>query len=109
MTGLDLPGAVPAVWSSGAPTIAASGATFLAGAAWGGYEGLLVVGVQKDTGVLALRLDDAGALVEQFRLPELQDRYGRIRTPQAGPDGVLFVTTDNGDDSDQLLRGTPGG
>jgi aldose sugar dehydrogenase len=109
MTDLDLPGAVPAVWSSGEPTIATSGATFLAGAAWGGYEGLLVVGVQKDTGVLALRLDDAGALVERFRLPELQDRFGRIRTPQAGPDGVLFVTTDNGDGRDQLLRVTPRG
>ena len=109
MTDLALPGAVPAVWSSGEPTIATSGATFLSGPAWGGYEGLLLVGVQKDTGVLALRLDDSGALVEQFRLPELEDDYGRIRTPQAGPDGVLFVTTDNGDGSDQLLRVTPRG
>jgi glucose/arabinose dehydrogenase len=108
MTDLGLPGAVPAVWSSGEPTIATSGVTFLSGAAWGAYEGLLLVGVQKDTGVLALRLDSAGALVEQFRLPELEDRYGRIRTPQAGEDGVLYVLTDNGAD-DQLLRVTPRG
>jgi aldose sugar dehydrogenase len=106
MTDLDIPGAVPAVWSSGEPTIATSGITFLSGSAWGGYEGLLLVGVQKDTGVLALRLDAAGALVEQFRLPELEDRYGRIRTPQAGEDGVLYVLTDNGG-NDQLLRVTP--
>jgi glucose/arabinose dehydrogenase len=109
MTDLDLPGAVPPVWASGDPTIATSGVTFLSGAAWGAYEGLLLVGVQKDTGVLALRLDSAGSLVEQFRLPELEDRYGRIRTPQAGEDGVLYVTTDNGDDEDQLLRVTPQG
>jgi glucose/arabinose dehydrogenase len=109
MTDLGLPGAVPAVWSSGRSTIATSGLTFLDGAAWGGYEGLLLVGVQKDTGVLALRLDGAGRLVEQFRLPELQDRYGRIRTPQAGEDGVLYVTTDNGGGEDQLLRVTPRG
>jgi glucose/arabinose dehydrogenase len=107
MTDLDLPGAVPAVWSSGDPTIATSGLTFLAGSAWGTYEGLLVVGVQKDTGVLALRLADDGSLAEQFRLPELEDAYGRIRTPQAGADGVLYVLTDNGGGEDQLLRVTP--
>jgi glucose/arabinose dehydrogenase len=106
MTDLDIRGAVPALWSSGDPTIATSGATFLSGPVWGGYEGLLLVGVQKDTGVLALRLDDQGDLAGQFRVPELEDRYGRIRSPQAGEDGVLYVTTDNGDD-DQLLRVTP--
>ena len=31
----------------------------------------------------------------------------RIRTPQAGADGVLYVTTDNGNGTDQLLRVTP--
>ena len=56
---------------------------------------------------LALRLDDDGQLVEQFRLPELED-YGRIRPPQMGADGALYVTTDNGDGEDRLLRVTPG-
>jgi glucose/arabinose dehydrogenase len=109
MTDLARPGAVPAIWSSGDPTIAVCGVTFLAGEAWGDYDGLLVAGVQKGTGLLALRLDDDGALVEQFRVPELEDSYGRLRTPQAGPDGVLYVTTDNGDGEDQLLRVTPAG
>ncbi|WP_222271712.1 PQQ-dependent sugar dehydrogenase [Modestobacter marinus] len=107
MTDLTRPGVVPPVWASGAPTIATCGISFLDGAAWGAYEGLLLAGVLKDTGVLALRLDGAGALVEQFRLPELEDTYGRIRTPQAGADGVLYVTTDNGNGTDQLLRVTP--
>ncbi len=107
MTDPDIPGAVAAVWSSGNPTIATSGATFLAGADWGSYDGLLVVGVQKDTGLLALRLDEEGRLVEQFRVPELEDRYGRLRTPQLGTDGALYVTTDNGDGEDQLLRVEP--
>jgi glucose/arabinose dehydrogenase len=109
MTDLDLPGAVAAVWASGRPTIATSGITFLGGEVWGDYEGLLLVGVLKDTGVLALRLAADGSLAEQFRLPELEDAYGRIRTPQAGEDGVLYVTTDNGDDQDQLLKVTPAG
>ena len=107
MTDPAIPGALPAVWTSGAPTVAPSGATFLSGGAWGAYDGLLVVGLLKDTGVLALRLDEDGTLLEQFRLPELEDRYGRIRTVRQGDDGALYVTTDNGDGSDRLLRVTP--
>jgi aldose sugar dehydrogenase len=107
MTDPAIPGAVPAVWSSGVPTLAASGATFLDGPQWGDYDGLLLVGLLREEGVLALRLDAAGALVEQFRLPELDGTQGRIRTVQQGVDGVLYVTTDNGDGADRLLRVTP--
>ena len=107
MTDPDIPGAVPAVWSSGPSTIATSGGDFISGSGWGGYDGVLVVGVQRDTGLLALRLDDEGRLVEQFRVPEFEDTYGRIRTPVMGGDGALYVTTDNGDETDQLLRVTP--
>ncbi|MGY1770615.1 PQQ-dependent sugar dehydrogenase [Blastococcus sp. SYSU D00813] len=107
MTDPELPGVVLAAWASGDPTIATSGGTFLSGAPWGAYDGLLVVGVQKDTGLLALRLDEEGALLEQFRVPELEDVFGRLRTPQLGRDGALYVTTDNGDGEDRLLRVTP--
>jgi len=107
MTDLDLPGgAVAAVWSSGESTIATCGGTFLDGDRWGDYDGLLLLGVLKGEGVLALRLADDGHLLEQFRLPELEGTHGRIRTVQLGTDGDLYVTTDNGDD-DQLLRVTP--
>ena len=107
MTDPAIPGARPAVWSSGSPTVAPSGGTFLDGEEWGAYDGLLVVGLLRGAGVLALRLDDAGAVVEQFRLPELDGGYGRIRTVQLGGDGALYVTTDNGGDADVLLRVTP--
>jgi glucose/arabinose dehydrogenase len=109
MTDLDIPGAVPAVWSSGQPTLATSGATFLDGEQWGAYDGLLLVGLLKAQGVLALRLDEAGALQEQFRLPELDVAYGRLRSVFQGGDGALYVTTDNGDGGDKLLRVTPRG
>jgi glucose/arabinose dehydrogenase len=107
MTDPAIPGAIPAVWSSGEPTLATSGATFLAGGQWGGYDGLLLVGLLKAHGVLALRLDDAGALQEQFRIPELDGAYGRIRSVLQGTDGALYVTTDNGGNQDRLLRITP--
>ena len=106
MTDPDIPGAVPAVWSSGDPTIAPSGAGFLDGPQWGDYDGLLLLGVLKGQGVLALRLDAAGSVTEQFRLPELEGSYGRIRSVQQGIDGALYVTTDNGGNRDVLLRVT---
>jgi aldose sugar dehydrogenase len=107
MTDPALPDVLPATWASGEPTIATCGATFLDGDQWQGYEGLLLLGVLKDQGVLALRVADDGRLLEQFRLPELEGTYGRIRTVQQGGDGALYVTTDNGGGSDVLLRVTP--
>jgi aldose sugar dehydrogenase len=109
MTDPEIAGAIPAVWSSGDSTIAVSGATFLDGDQWGAYDGLLLVGVLKGQGVLALRLDEAGALQEQFRLPELEGAFGRIRSVLQGVDGALYVTTDNGGNEDRLLRVTPRG
>jgi glucose/arabinose dehydrogenase len=107
MTDSGIAGAIPAVWSSGRPTLAPSGATFLDGDQWGAYDGLLLVGLLKARGVLALRLDDAGAVQEQFRLPELDGVHGRLRSVLQGTDGALYVTTDNGGNADQLLRITP--
>jgi len=107
MTDPEIPGAIPAVWSSGEQTIATCGGTFLDGERWGAYDGLMLLGVLKGQGVLALRLDRDGVLQEQFRLPELEGTYGRIRTVQQGTDGDLYVTTDNGGNADQLLRVTP--
>ena len=108
MTDTDIPDAIPAVWSSGPQTIATCGGTFLDGDQWGSYDGLMLLGVLKGQGVLALRLADDGTLQDQFRLPELEGTYGRIRTVQQGTDGALYVTTDNGGGQDQLLRVTPG-
>jgi glucose/arabinose dehydrogenase len=107
MTNLSLPGAVAAVWSSGDPTIATSGGTFLDGKRWGSYDGLMLLGVLKGQGVLALRISAAGTLQHQFRLPEFEGTHGRVRTVQQGTDGLLYVTTDNGGGADELLRVTP--
>jgi aldose sugar dehydrogenase len=107
MTDLQLAGAVPAVWASGDERVAPSGATFLEGDRWGSLDGLLVVGALRGERVVALRLDEAGTLVEQFPLPGFDGGYGRVRTPQLGNDGALYLTTDNGDGEDQLLRVTP--
>jgi glucose/arabinose dehydrogenase len=52
----QFPSAVRARWSSGVPTVATSGATFLTGSAWGKWEGALAVAELKNTGVRVLSM-----------------------------------------------------
>jgi len=107
MTDLEkFPNAVPAKWTSGASTIAASGISFVTGSAWGTYSGQLFAALLKDEGVLALALDAAGNVRSTAQVPELNDRFGRLRTVRQAPDGSLYVLTANGS-TDQVLRVTP--
>lgn len=102
-----VPGAVAAVWSSGYPTIATPGATFLTGAAWGEWDGALAVTSQQAKKVVLLRLTDDGQTVTD-ETSLLEGQFGRFRTPVLAPDGALLITTDNGTD-DRILRVTPAG
>lgn len=108
MTNLTkFPNAIQARWSSGNPTIAPSGGTFLIGSAWGRWQGALAVGVLKDTGLMVLTLDPAGKVIKTERMPGVEDSYGRLRAPVMGPDGALYVTTSNGTGQDKILRIAP--
>lgn len=96
MTDLDThPDAVPARWTSGDPTIATSGATWLDGDVWGGWEGGLVVATLKEQHVRVLFFTQSGVFIEERRPPELDHVFGRLRTPQLGPGGDLYLTTSN--------------
>ncbi|CAN5404531.1 PQQ-dependent sugar dehydrogenase [soil metagenome] len=111
MTDQDLPGdQVEAAWSSGYPTIAPGGATFVSGPQWGDLDGVLAMAVLKDEEVLFLSFDDNGGLREVRRPDELGD-LGRVRTvvsdTSPGHEGDLLVTTDNGDGQDALYRVSP--
>jgi glucose/arabinose dehydrogenase len=102
------PSARVARWSSGSPTVATSGAAFLTGAAWGEYQGWLAVALLKAQGVYLMRLQPSpttGDVVSVRRLPATEG-IGRVRALQQGPDGSLYVTTDNGG-SDRILRVRP--
>nr|WP_218891259.1 PQQ-dependent sugar dehydrogenase [Actinomycetospora corticicola] len=104
------PDAVPAAWSSGDPTIATSGGAFVSGPAWGDLDGALAVTAQKGEKLLFMRPGtgaDAQRIVSVSTPPELDGEFGRLRGARVGPDGALYLTTDNGND-DVILRVTRG-
>lgn len=103
----EFPNAAPAKWSSGIPTIATSGMTFITGADWGDYNGVAAVAQLKGSGVMAMWLDAAGTVQSTAEIPELDDTYGRIRTVRMGPDGALYALTSNGSGTDKILRVSP--
>lgn len=91
MTSPDIPGAVSALWSSGCPTVAPSGAEFIAGEQWGQWTGQLAVAVLKDEHLMLTRLDGREVTDTQI---ELTGELGRLRTVRNAPDGSLWVTVD---------------
>nr|WP_241665864.1 PQQ-dependent sugar dehydrogenase [Prescottella subtropica] len=102
-----VPGAVAAVWSSGKPTIATPGGTFVDGAAWGAWDGALAVTSQQAKKLLLLQLSGDGRSVVGAA-SVLEGEYGRLRSATRMPDGSLLVTTDNGS-GDQVLWVSPQG
>ncbi len=105
MTDFDkFPDAVGAVWSSGSPTLALAGATFVEGNAWGDWNGVLVVATLKAEHLHIYFVDSEGTVTGEARAI---DDEGRLRTPRQGPDGLLYVTTDGGGGSGKVLRVTP--
>jgi len=101
-----VPGAIEAVWSSGSPTIATPGLTFLDGDQWGDWNGAAVLSSQQAEKLLLLKLSDEGtAVVESAEA--LTGAYGRLRSLTTTDDGSILLTTDNGNGADQILRLTP--
>jgi len=98
------PDANQAVWSSGFPTIATSGATFVTGTQWKSYDGAMIVATLKAQQLKVFWFDTAG------RVTGVDTAYAgtmRMRSPVQGPDGKLYVTTSNGSGNDRILVFTP--
>lgn len=104
MTDLNrFPEAVSAVWSSGSPTIAPSGAARLSGRQWGAWDGAVAVAVLKGRQLRIFILNDQNQVVREI---PLLGEFGRLRTAVQGPDGNLYISTDNGQD-DKIIKVTP--
>lgn len=103
----EFPAAVTARWSSGFPTVATSGLTFLQGSHWGPWQGALAVSTLKGSALRIMRLDGAGNVVGVDTPPELNGTFGRLRSAEMGPCGVLYLTTDAGGGGSQVLAVSP--
>lgn len=88
------------VWSSGDRTLATSGATFLSGANWGTWAGSLMVATLKESDLRRFVFEGTTVSAAEVLL---DNKYGRLRSPVLGPDGVLYVTTSNGS-GDRIVR-----
>jgi glucose/arabinose dehydrogenase len=101
---VKFPSAKRAAWTSGATTVATSGSTWLTGSRWEAWNDRMVVATLKGSSLLVLRPQRDGTLTQIARV--YQGTFGRIRTAQLGPDGLLYITTDNGS-NDRIIRITP--
>ena len=97
------PNARRPIWTSGNPTIAPSGGTFLKGDQWAGWNRSLAIAVLKDKQLRILAFDSKGTAVEQQWIP-IKNR-GRIRVAVQGPDGNLYLAVD--DEPGTILKVTP--
>ncbi len=84
------------------PSIAPSGMAFYDGDKFPQWQGDLFIGSLKFELLVRLQLDDTGVSSEQ-RL--LEGEYGRIRDVRSGPDGYLYLLTD--ERNGELLRLVP--
>ncbi len=76
------------------PVIAPSGAEFYSGDAFPAWRGNLFVGALKDKELVRLQIEN-GRVKGEERL--LSDRKQRIRDVRQGPDGALYIVTDEAD------------
>jgi glucose/arabinose dehydrogenase len=107
MTDQSLPGQqTEAIWSSGDPTIATSGATWTSSSGrWGEYGAALAVAALAGERMLFIRFDHALEQID-VRTPAALRNYGRLRSVTSLANGDLLVTTSNGAD-DRILRVSP--
>ncbi len=99
------PDAMPPAWTNNGLSQGASSAEFLSGEEWGGWDGRMVVGIMgigihgtpvgERIDVIALSEDGLSATeVSTVALPMPS---GRFRSVVQGPDGSLYVASDEGD------------
>ncbi len=99
------PNAVDAIWSSGNTTQAPSGAVFLKGGQWKAWNGALAIAILKDKKLKILQINAQNKVTKEEDF--LQNKFGRLRAVTLGPDGNLYLSTDNGSSGDQIIRVTP--
>jgi glucose/arabinose dehydrogenase len=93
MTNTSLPRVLRPVWSSGCPTIAPSGGTFVTHRDWGSFRGRMVIAVLKDQHLRVINV--ARGVADQGRV--ILQGQGRLRNAVPGPGGRLYIPVDADD------------
>jgi len=96
------------------PSVAPSGASFYRGSAFPAFRNDLFVATLRGQALLRVRLDPANVRRVQSVERLLEGRFGRLRDVVSGPDGYLYLATNNrdgrgtpGSDDDRILRLVP--
>ena len=77
------------------PVIAPSGMAFYTADLFPAWKGSLFIGGLASTNLVRLSLDGERVVGEERLLTDLQPRRERIRDVRQGPDGALYLLTDN--------------
>jgi glucose/arabinose dehydrogenase len=85
------------------PVIAPSGAVWYTGDRYPGWKGSLFVGSMQPGVLVRLTVENDKVTKEERYLPDV----GRVRDVQQGPEGLLYIVTD--EDDGRLLRVVPKG
>jgi glucose/arabinose dehydrogenase len=96
-------GFVDPVWSSEASLLVVAGAAFLSGPEWGAWSESLVLTTLKKQDLRRFSVDDTRVTQREILIDQ---KYGRLRSVTAAPDGSLLVTTSNGS-GDKIIRIVP--
>jgi LPXTG-motif cell wall-anchored protein len=65
------------------------------------FEGKFLVGALRGQHLIVVNVAEDGSLISTEKM--FEGDFGRIRTAQIGPDGVLYLLTANGD-NDKIIR-----
>lgn len=108
---LDPGNTMTPVWRSGGVTVAPSGATFLSGPQWKGWDGALAVACLDGSPsvgqrLLVMHLDGAGTALTGGPVTALP-RGLRLRSAVQGPDGNLYVVTDGNNGTGAIWKVVP--
>jgi len=91
-----IPNAKLPVWSSGDPTLAPSGASFIAnlpGVDWKGWDGALAVAMLKTQQLVVMRIDAFGHVFATESI--LANPDWRLRSVVQGPHGALYLAVES--------------
>ena len=86
---------------SGSSTWAPSGMVFYDSEKISSLNGKFLVGSLRGQHLMVLDIAQDGSLISEEKM--FEGEFGRIRTAQIGPDGVLYLLTSNGD-NDKIIR-----